>query len=157
MGIRPRRSCISRSTTVMRMATPKVLDVLKEKKVPAIFFVTGHYIKDQPELVKRMAAEGRLVGNHSWSHPDMSGISSGQIASELSKVKSGAAQLTGGQQMQYLRPPRGIFSDHVLAVSKQEGYTSVFWWVHIKTGIRRRSVGGSMLMTALLSSFILVL
>lgn len=112
--------------------TPKVLDVLKEKKVPAIFFVTGHYIKDQPELVKRMAAEGHLVGNHSWSHPDMSGISSGQIASELSKVKSGAAQLTGGQQMQYLRPPRGIFSDHVLAVSKQEGYTSVFWSVAYK-------------------------
>ncbi|WP_125666498.1 delta-lactam-biosynthetic de-N-acetylase [Paenibacillus baekrokdamisoli] len=112
--------------------TPKVLDVLKEKQVPAIFFVTGHYIKDQPELVKRMAAEGHLVGNHSWSHPDMSGISSVQIASELTKVKSGATQLTGQSQMEYLRPPRGIFSDRVLAVSKEQGYISVFWSVAYK-------------------------
>ncbi|WP_258881794.1 delta-lactam-biosynthetic de-N-acetylase [Paenibacillus sp. sptzw28] len=112
--------------------TAKVLDVLKEKKVPAIFFVTGHYVKDQPELVKRMAAEGHLIGNHSWSHPDMSGISSGQIGNELVKVKDGVTQLTGRQDMQYLRPPRGIFSDRVLAVSKEQGYTSVFWSVAYK-------------------------
>jgi peptidoglycan-N-acetylmuramic acid deacetylase len=112
--------------------TAKVLDVLKEKKVPAIFFVTGHYVKDQPELVKRMAAEGHLIGNHSWSHPDMSGISSGKIGDELVKVKDGVSQLTGRQDMQYLRPPRGIFSDRVLAVSKEQGYTSVFWSVAYK-------------------------
>ncbi|WP_219835096.1 delta-lactam-biosynthetic de-N-acetylase [Paenibacillus sp. R14(2021)] len=107
--------------------TPGILDVLKAKGVPAIFFVTGHYVKDKPELVKRMAAEGHLIGNHSWSHPDMSVISNGQIGMELAKVKTAVADLTGQKDMPFLRPPRGIFSDRVLAVSKEQGYTSVFW------------------------------
>lgn len=112
--------------------TAKVLDTLKAKGVPAAFFVTGHFIKDQPELVKRMASEGHIVGNHSWSHPDMTQLSSGQIQTELQKVEEQSALLTGQQQMAYLRPPRGIFSNQVLAVSKQAGYTSVFWSVAYK-------------------------
>lgn len=109
--------------------TPKILDVLREKQVPAIFFVTGHYIKDQPELLKRMTGEGHLIGNHSWSHPDMSQISSGRITEELNKVKAGVAEVTGQQEMRYLRPPRGIFSERVLDTCRQLGYTSVFWSV----------------------------
>jgi len=112
--------------------TMKVLDVLKEKQVPAAFFVTGHYIKDQPELLKRMVQEGHIVGNHSWSHPDMSQTDNARIEEELAKVKQGVAELTGQKEMRYLRPPRGIFSDRVLAVSKQQGYTSVFWSVAYK-------------------------
>ncbi|NBC72095.1 delta-lactam-biosynthetic de-N-acetylase [Paenibacillus sacheonensis] len=109
--------------------TPGILDVLKAKGVPAIFFITGHYVKDKPELVKRMAAEGHLIGNHSWSHPDMSAISREQISTELAKVKTAVSELTGQQEMAFLRPPRGIFNDRVLAVSKEHGYTSVFWSV----------------------------
>lgn len=107
--------------------TALILDVLKAKKVPAAFFVTGHYVKDQPELVKRMAAEGHIVGNHSWSHPDMTTLPDGQIKEELDRVKTAAASLTGTDQMRYLRPPRGIFSEHVLRVTKELGYTNVFW------------------------------
>jgi len=112
--------------------TAKVLDVLKEKKVPAIFFVTGHYVKDQPELLKRMAKEGHLIGNHSWSHPDMTRITDDRIKDELEKVKAAVAQVAGQQEMSFLRPPRGIFSERTLAVSKQLGYTNVFWSVAYK-------------------------
>lgn len=112
--------------------TPRILDVLKEKKVPAAFFVTGHYVKDQPELIQRMAAEGHIVGNHSWSHPDMSQLSEGNIKTELDKVKEQVGVLTGQKEMKYLRPPRGIFSERVLAASKQFGYTNVFWSVAYK-------------------------
>ncbi|MBW7453112.1 delta-lactam-biosynthetic de-N-acetylase [Paenibacillus sepulcri] len=112
--------------------TAGILDVLKEKQTPAIFFVTGHYIKDQPELVKRMAAEGHLIGNHSWSHPDMSTITSEQIANELARVKRGVTELTGQEEMNYLRPPRGIFSERVLTASREQGYISVFWSVAYK-------------------------
>ena len=112
--------------------TASILDVLKAKGVPAIFFVTGHYIQDQPELIKRMAAEGHLIGNHSWSHPDMSQVSSDRIKVELEKVRGGVAQLTGNSEMAYLRPPRGIFSDRMLGASKALGYTSVFWSVAYK-------------------------
>lgn len=107
--------------------TSKILDVLKEKQVPAIFFVTGHYIKTEPELLKRMVQEGHLIGNHSWSHPDMSQITAAQIRNELDKVKTEVLAVTGQQQMRYLRPPRGIFNRQALAVSKELGYTNVFW------------------------------
>lgn len=109
--------------------TIKVLDVLKEKGVPAVFFVTGHYVKDRPDLIKRMAAEGHLIGNHSWSHPDMTQISSEQIGTELDKVKTEVIKITGESQtdMTFMRPPRGIFNDRMLAVSKERGYINVFW------------------------------
>ncbi|WP_416285466.1 delta-lactam-biosynthetic de-N-acetylase [Paenibacillus barengoltzii] len=112
--------------------TAPILDTLKAKKVPAIFFVTGHYIKDQPELLKRMVAEGHLIGNHSWSHPDMTTISDAQIREELEKVKSATAKVTGQAKMDFLRPPRGIFSDRTLRVTKELGYTNVFWSVAYK-------------------------
>jgi len=112
--------------------TAKILDVLKEHRVPAIFFVTGHYVKDQPELVKRIVDEGHLVGNHSWSHPDMSQISSQRLTEELDKVKAEVSQLTSQKDMRYLRPPRGIFNDRILGESKELGYTSVFWSVAYK-------------------------
>ncbi len=112
--------------------TPMVLDTLKEKQVPAIFFVTGHFVNDQPELVKRMVAEGHLIGNHSWSHPDMTRISNEKMKEELEKVKTRVAEVSGQKEMRYLRPPRGIFSERMLAVSRQLGYTSVFWSIAYK-------------------------
>ncbi|GEN34091.1 MULTISPECIES: delta-lactam-biosynthetic de-N-acetylase [Aneurinibacillus] len=107
--------------------TTKILDTLKEKKVPATFFVTGHYVNDQPELLKRMVKEGHIIGNHSWSHPDMSQISDSRIKEELEKVTEAVTQVTGQKEVLFLRPPRGIFSERMLAVSKQLGYTNVFW------------------------------
>ncbi|WP_375541371.1 delta-lactam-biosynthetic de-N-acetylase [Paenibacillus sp. L3-i20] len=112
--------------------TPKILDVLNEKKVPATFFVTGHYIKDQPDLLKRMVDEGHIIGNHSWSHPDMTQLSEEMIRNELKKVKEQVQLMTGQQEMEYLRPPRGIFNEKVLAESKNWGYTSVFWSIAYK-------------------------
>ncbi|USG65838.1 delta-lactam-biosynthetic de-N-acetylase [Brevibacillus ruminantium] len=112
--------------------TARILDTLKEKKVPAIFFVTGHYVKDQPELLKRMRAEGHLIGNHSWSHPDMTKVANPKIKEELDKVKEAVTQVTGQKEMQFLRPPRGIFSERTLAVSKDLGYTNVFWSIAYK-------------------------
>lgn len=107
--------------------TAQILDVLKEKKVPAAFFVTGHYLKDQPDLVKRMVKEGHIVGNHSWSHPDMTTVSNKRLKKELSKVEEKFTDITGVKEMRYLRPPRGIFSERTLALSNQEGYINVFW------------------------------
>lgn len=112
--------------------TPKILDTLLAKKVPAIFFVTGHFVKEQPELLKRMAQEGHLIGNHSWSHPDMTTVSNQKIKDELTKVSDAVQQVTGQGNMRYLRPPRGIFSDRTLAVTKDLGYTNVFWSVAYK-------------------------
>lgn len=115
--------------------TPKVLDVLKKEKVPAIFFVTGHYLQSKPDLVKRMVNEGHIVGNHSWSHPDMTQISDEKIKEELKKVKEETARITKQKEMHYLRPPRGILSERTMQLANEEGYTHVLWSLAFKDWI----------------------
>ncbi|MEW9050953.1 MAG: delta-lactam-biosynthetic de-N-acetylase [Neobacillus sp.] len=107
--------------------TGKVLDVLKKEKVPATFFVTGHYLLSQPELTKRMVDEGHIIGNHSWHHPDLTQVSDERVREELRKVKEKTKELTGQKEMKYLRPPRGVFSERTMQLAKEEGYTHVFW------------------------------
>ena len=112
--------------------TGQILDVLKKEKVPAAFFVTGHYLKSASDLTKRMAKEGHIIGNHSWSHPDMTQISDEQIRTELSKVKEETTRLTGQKDMQYLRPPRGILSERTLKTAREAGYHHVLWSLAFK-------------------------
>lgn len=112
--------------------TGKILDILKKEKVPAAFFVTGHYLQSAPELTKRMRNEGHIIGNHSWSHPDMTQMSDEQIKQELAKVKEATAKLTGQQKMHYLRPPRGILSERTMKVALDEGYLHVLWSLAFK-------------------------
>lgn len=107
--------------------TDEILDVLKEKEVPATFFVTGHYIKSAGELVQRMVQEGHIVGNHSWSHPDFSKMSKKRIENELRKVEQAVANITDQDSMKYLRPPRGTFSERSLAATEELGYINMFW------------------------------
>lgn len=112
--------------------TVKILDVLKDKQVPATFFVTGHYVRTQASLLQRMVNEGHLIANHSWSHPDMTQLTTEKITAELHKVKEEVEKVTGQAHMTFLRPPRGIFSEKLLSVSNQLGYTNVFWSIAYK-------------------------
>lgn len=112
--------------------TGKILDILKKEKVPAAFFITGHYIESAPDLVKRMAAEGHIIGNHSWHHPDMTTVSNERIAKELELVREGTEKLTGVKNMTYLRPPRGIFSERTIQAANQHGYVHMFWSLAFK-------------------------
>lgn len=107
--------------------TAKILDILKKEKVPATFFVTGHYLESAPDLVKRMVQEGHIVGNHSWSHPDFTQVSNDKLVEELHSVKRKTEELTGQKEMIFLRPPRGIFSERTLKVAQDAGYIHVFW------------------------------
>lgn len=107
--------------------TPKILEVLKKEKVPAAFFVTGQFLRSQPELSKQIVEEGHIIGNHSWSHPDFTQTDDASIREELRKVKERTKELTGQKKMKYLRPPRGVFSERTLQIANEEGYTHVFW------------------------------
>ncbi|ASF38388.1 delta-lactam-biosynthetic de-N-acetylase [Halobacillus halophilus] len=112
--------------------TGKVLDILKEKEVPATFFVTGHYIQSAPDLLKRMANEGHLIGNHSWSHPDFTKVSKEQMKEELDKVNQEVKKLTDQETMTFVRPPRGTFNEQTLKWAKEFGYTHAFWSLAFK-------------------------
>ena len=106
--------------------TAAILDTLKEKSVPAVFFVTYDYCKRNPELVRRMIAEGHTVGNHTWSHPSLPECSPDELYSELSLLHE-YVRKEFGYEMYVMRPPKGEFSERVLACAKDLGYTTVLW------------------------------
>ncbi len=106
--------------------TEKILDVLKEKNVRAVFFVTYDYAKSNPELIKRMIAEGHTVGNHTMSHPSLPECSDNELKNELSELHEYIKQQFG-YDMYVMRPPKGEFSERVLKCAKDLGYTTVLW------------------------------
>ncbi len=106
--------------------TDKILDVLKEKKVPAAFFVTGPYLRREEKLVQRMLDEGHIVGNHSINHPSLPELNREQIENELYGLDLMFYERYG-KHMKYLRPPRGEYSTATLDITTDMGYTNVFW------------------------------
>lgn len=106
--------------------TEKILDILKANKVKACFFITAHYLNTQPELVQRMINEGHIVGNHTVNHKSLPSISDEEIKDEIQKLHTAVYEKTG-YEMTYLRPPKGEYSERVLALSKKMGYKTVMW------------------------------
>ena len=107
---------------------PEILDVLKKEKVPAAFFVVGTYIKENPDLIKRMEKEGHIVGNHTMTHPDMSAIADdAAFKKELSQVEALYKEATGKKMKKFYRPPQGKFSFYNLEQADKMGYATVFW------------------------------
>ena len=108
--------------------TAKILDVLKKHNVPAAFFLVGNYMEQNPDLVRRMAAEGHTVANHTMHHPDMSKISDkAAFQKELEDLEKLYFDITGKPLAKYYRPPQGIYSEQNLEMAKELGYKTVFW------------------------------
>ena len=108
--------------------TAKILDVLKARGVPAAFFVVGNYLQTSPELVRRMADEGHLVGNHTEHHWDMSRIADEEtFRQELASVEARYREITGQEMEKYYRPPQGVYSEENLKLAQALGYRTVFW------------------------------
>ena len=108
--------------------TAGMLDVLKKHEVPAAFFLVGNYIRDNPELINRMVAEGHIVANHTMTHPDMSKIKNKDaFAKELSLVEELYKRVTGSEIPRYYRPPKGIYSESNLRHAQELGYKTIFW------------------------------
>ena len=106
--------------------TAKILDTLKEKKVKAVFFITGDYAKRDGELVRRMIQEGQVVGNHTWRHYSMPEKSLATCREEISLLHEYVKE-NFGYEMSVLRPPKGEFSEQTLALATEMGYTTCLW------------------------------
>jgi len=106
--------------------TGKILDTLRAKNVPAAFFCTLPYIKQQPALVTRMMKEGHIVGNHSDTHPVFPDISRTQMAKEIQNCDN-YLRLKFGYSAPYFRFPTGSSSDSALDLVQSVGFQSVFW------------------------------
>ncbi len=106
--------------------TAKILDVLAEKNVPAAFFVTGPYLKQQPELVNRMLNEGHIVGNHTVNHPNLAKLSPKEAAEDICGLDDMFYELYN-RHMHYLRPPEGTYSEQTLSLAEDLGYRTILW------------------------------
>ena len=106
--------------------TDELLRILKENDVKATFFLCGYWVEKYPEEVKKIAAEGHDLGNHSATHPHMSRISSEEIAQELQKCHENVKKLTG-EEMELFRPPFGEYDNHVIETAEQNGYYTIQW------------------------------
>ena len=106
--------------------TTPILDTLKEKNVPAVFFLTGHYVNTQPELIQRMIDEGHILGNHSENHPSFPDTPLEQCKAEVEEIHNKVKDQFG-YKMSLFRFPAGEFSEQNLKLMQDMGYRSVFW------------------------------
>jgi len=108
--------------------TDPVLDVLKEKNVPGIFFVTGQYVDTAGDQIRRMIDEGHIIGNHPEHHYNATGLSPETFREEIESVERKMESLYGyTEPMQYWRPPQGGCNEYVLAMSEAMGLHTVLW------------------------------
>lgn len=106
--------------------TAKILDTLRDKDVTAVFFLTGDYAKKESALVKRMIAEGHVLGNHGMTHASLPELSEAKAEEEIMSLHNYVMN-NYGYQMQLFRCPCGEYSDASLETVKRCGYRTVFW------------------------------
>lgn len=106
--------------------TSKILDVLRENNVKAVFFITGPYLSEHQDLVRRMVEEGHIVGNHSIHHPSLPSLDDKTLEEEILGLDRAFFEKFG-KHMQFLRPPKGEYSERTLAITQKLGYVNLFW------------------------------
>jgi peptidoglycan-N-acetylglucosamine deacetylase len=106
--------------------TPRLLDILAAHNAHATFFMVGKFAQAEPALVRRIANAGHLIGNHTWSHPNLAQISSQRIREELTRTRDMLEQLTG-KPVQFFRPPYGARRPVVLCIARELNMTPATW------------------------------
>ena len=105
----------------------KILDILKEKNVPAAFFILEYIILKNPDLICRMNSEGHLVCNHTKNHRDMSKLTKEEIIQDLKELEKVYEEKSGKQMAKYFRFPEGRYSEEALKTVCEMGYKTIFW------------------------------
>ena len=106
--------------------TAKILDALKVNNVHAAFFITGPYVKEHADLVKRMIDEGHIIGNHTINHPSLPSLSTEKLEQEIISLDNMVYE-KWKINMRFMRPPKGEYSERVLTQLKDLGHRAVFW------------------------------
>ncbi|MBO4227654.1 chitooligosaccharide deacetylase NodB [Bradyrhizobium neotropicale] len=109
--------------------TPDVLDVLAEHRVPATFFVIGMFAVDQPNLIRRMIAEGHEVANHTMTHPDLSRCKLAVVQHEIQTASKAIRMACPKAALRYMRAPYGMWTEEVLIASARAGLATLHWSV----------------------------
>ncbi|PLR84259.1 hypothetical protein CVD25_21295 [Bacillus canaveralius] len=107
---------------------PDMLATLKKRHVSASFFLEGRWAKQNPELVKMIAAAGHEVGNHSYSHPNMERLGTAKIHEEIKKTNE-VIEATTGINPIWFAPPSGSYRDQVVQIAAAMKLGTVMWSV----------------------------
>ena len=107
--------------------TDFVLDTLRAAGVHATFFLTGQWAEAFPDLVRRMAAEGHEVANHSYDHPDFRLVPDAEISREMQMTDQVLLKIAGKPPSKLMRPPFGSYDQRVLHVLRDDGYEVIYW------------------------------
>ena len=105
--------------------TEQLLDGLKERGVHATFFVTGEHAKLHPDIIKRMHEEGHLIGNHTYSHIQLTSKNREKFKQELIDTNAVIQEITG-EEVEYVRPPYGSWDK---SFEKELNMFPVLWTV----------------------------
>ena len=111
--------------------TPLILDILKAEGVQATFFTVGTNAETYPDLIKRIAAEGHELGNHTYNHNHVGKMSRQALAEDISLCAESIARITGSYP-RYFRPPEGVCNQDVKEICEKSGMTIVMWSVDTK-------------------------
>ena len=106
--------------------TSKILDALRDNNVKAAFFITGPYLNEHQDLVRRMVEEGHTVGNHTIHHPSLPEKEDSRIEEEVLGLERAFSEKFG-LKMKFLRPPKGEYSERSLNITSKLGYCNLFW------------------------------
>lgn len=112
--------------------TPGLLDILKQENLHATFFVQGKgHIAKYPEILRRISAEGHEIGNHTWTHKDLTDIDVADARQELTGTQNAIEKVTGTRPI-LMRPPEGRTNRDVAKICQDLGLAQVLWSVTAK-------------------------
>ena len=109
--------------------TDRLLEVLRRHGVKTTFFLGGNWVDQYPDYVRKIAAEGHEIGNHTYTHPHLNSLSREQIRWELTENQRRIDALVGRPPVLLFRPPFGEYSDKVIEVASELGYYTIQWSV----------------------------
>lgn len=92
--------------------TNQALDTLSKYGIKATFFVLGKNVSGNEEILKRMKADGHVIGNHSWSHPVLSKLSLDEAKKQITDTEDALTKVLGSSS-KLMRPPYGAITDDI--------------------------------------------
>ncbi len=108
--------------------TPRMLQALRDRGVTITFFLTGRWMRANPDLVRQIVADGHELANHTVNHPDLTTVDDDTIRRELNETEAILQEIAPGATTRpFFRPPYGAYNERVLRVALAEGYLPVYW------------------------------
>ncbi len=107
--------------------TPRLLEMLKSRNIKATFYVIGSSIDSNPHILKRIVADGHEVGNHTYTHGNLSKMSDAALRRELDRCRDSIGRVTGVQP-RTMRPPYGaLLTRQREMIMREYGYPTILW------------------------------